>query len=748
MENLKQGYFIQEPSTLNDPALPPVIISVICTVIDSANMEYSVKWRPRESDPLPVEFKLEVCNSSNEVLKVIEGIRATEHKFLFEKTLGNPSSIAVAPVINPEAKERVQVYASAPFEVTQIMAEEQGLEFLYKYTERKAVPINVFLYNSEKAVHLCLPVMPHETILDLHKYKSVLRETCGVNFSAEEKHRNTTVTVTFPSTLYGQIKWKKPDILKVEVVKDAVHVKISAAWQDLDVAYTHGQAMVYTGETLVASSEKVTLQVGKNMEFQFDTKLFETGNPAGFQCCFRMLKGYIHSMSSDMFPVILEKPQTAKVEVFPEANKIDIYLQKNSYSTHWISLRGRTTSLPTEQLEKYERITLDSQEDPSVLMAYIQACSAGPYVEVQVGPGSAYYLGLGETNLIYRSDRPIKRGDDIKVHVPADIELKNSYTGSYFKLDSAKRELSMENTVWNIQQDKRKEIRTDFNAFLLNSEAQGMTVGNIRKLRLLAAAYLPQTPAEVSYYQNGYENNYAELFEGEILRVQYSMNQNIGDTGEVTAEEADQQEKIEDYVNHFVGGSTVEFHVRLRGNKICLDPFVAGLSHGKYVPNLIQPSSAKMVHGGGGMIDMMSNSISQNYMGLFYPKSMLHVTSHGSAFVKDNPAFISANKMSELLQGRDELRSKGYISSQVANVAYLCGRAHITPCIYVKIDGVEKIVELGTTLHDMLQPFGEKRDGLKLRRGGLNVYILKRKDNGWMEEYQLCSGDEISWEVS
>ncbi|MFZ2405626.1 MAG: hypothetical protein WAW41_10850, partial [Methylobacter sp.] len=269
----------------------------------------------------------------------------------------------------------------------------------------------------------------------------------------------------------------------------------------------------------------------------------------------------------------------------------------------------------------------------------------------------------------------------------------------------------------------RNGLRTDYIAFLTAVESSGAVPWGISYLQQIIGRYLPQTFAEVLYYNYGFTYpdvsagitlGSADLRPGMVLRVAINPFQTVAG------------QSVSSWLNGFVGGSVIDYAIgSFTGNSgawnVGFDAFIGQLvANGALsvdAPTLNVSTNQQM--GSAEAADLYYPAFRQPFYRLFSPAKLLSATGTGSTTPSANFALAAASNYANLTTAGNTLSSN---ASSV--LAYFRGRTVVKLCARVMLNGAETVVPIGTTIGNLLENAGRltasanvKLQGIELERG-------------------------------
>ncbi|MFA6125607.1 beta strand repeat-containing protein [Sphingomonas sp.] len=245
----------------------------------------------------------------------------------------------------------------------------------------------------------------------------------------------------------------------------------------------------------------------------------------------------------------------------------------------------------------------------------------------------------------------------------------------------------------------RPQIQADYVNFLKAAQTGGASPWGISVLQQAIARWMPQTFDELHYYSyglyltGGNGTGAIDLRQGLVLRVGFADYTNVwsGDTNS--------------WLNGFGGGSPSDFDVAdfISGSnewQLSMDAFVARLTSSGAM-NVSAPStlvSASSSAGVADAADLFFPTFPNPFYRLFFPGTLQNPTSTGSVSTAANFALASAADYTALT-------TTSPTAGQTGNVVYFRGRAVLRLMIRVRVNNMELVVPLGTTVGNILDRY-------------------------------------------
>ncbi|HSQ41732.1 MAG TPA: hypothetical protein VLM37_05580 [Fibrobacteraceae bacterium] len=272
-----------------------------------------------------------------------------------------------------------------------------------------------------------------------------------------------------------------------------------------------------------------------------------------------------------------------------------------------------------------------------------------------------------------------------------------------------------DSAVWSFDTSLiRTTLQAQYQTFLLMLEGKApgqdpstqgtLLAGSVQIVIAALARVLPQTFPETLFYSAGLSSasNYSDLRPGMKLRVEYGQWQSEGSSAP-------------SYVNGYVGNGVAEYEIGSyqdsSGNlRTGFNAFLAGLDG----LTVLDPrgSGTGPYDGGAGVIDFFSQTFRQPFYRLFYPSVFKVPSDPGSGYAVNNAMILAAADWATLSTLTDTIvQGSGSTIPAVGSnyvLAYLRGRAILTPLIGILVNGELTWVPVGTTLGQVLEQFATK----------------------------------------
>lgn len=162
------------------------------------------------------------------------------------------------------------------------------------------------------------------------------------------------------------------------------------------------------------------------------------------------------------------------------------------------------------------------------------------------------------------------------------------------------------------------------------------------------------------------------------------------------------------YLPGYIASGQFDYEIGSRGSKelwkTCFHPMLEGMklkirTYGK------EKGALEYQNGSGGILDLTADAAShQAFYRLEYPVQMADSQEVGSSYGPANACLYGYDKYTELTADMNHSKMTG--TGQKLPAFYFRGRAAVTVCIHVWINGEEHETALGTTLRQLMQRMG------------------------------------------
>lgn len=278
-----------------------------------------------------------------------------------------------------------------------------------------------------------------------------------------------------------------------------------------------------------------------------------------------------------------------------------------------------------------------------------------------------------------------------------------------------------DSNVWAFSADDnplpaiRPQVQTDYVTFLKAAETAGASSWGISVLQLAISRWMPQTFEESHYYAYGLSlgggngTGSIDLRQGLVLRVGFANYTNVwsGDT--------------DSWLNGFGGGSPSDFDVAdsmsIAGAwQLTMDAFIARLTASGAM-SVLPPAtlvSAESAAGVADAADLFFPSFPNPFYRLFFPGQLENPTGTGSVSTAANFALTSAATYTAL-------GTSSPTPGATTLVAYFRGRAVLRLMIRVRVNGIDLVVPLGTTVGNLLDRYGVRPPATQIQLTGVTI---------------------------
>jgi hypothetical protein len=244
----------------------------------------------------------------------------------------------------------------------------------------------------------------------------------------------------------------------------------------------------------------------------------------------------------------------------------------------------------------------------------------------------------------------------------------------------------------------RAALRAAFEKFLVAAETAGAGAPGITTLQNTIARVLPQTFTETLYYGGGFNTmtGTADLRPGTVLRISSADYQYISQTTPPKP----------DWYNGYSAGSVVDLDIGgYLGSgarwQLGVDAFVARLIAAGLMDVTAPETSGRNEAGSAAGADLFAATMREPYLRLFAPSALQSPTGVGSISTTANFVLASASTYNRLQTTLNYPTTDNF-------TAYFRGRAVLTVCVRVSVDGAALVVPLGTTVGDLLDRCGRR----------------------------------------
>jgi hypothetical protein len=258
----------------------------------------------------------------------------------------------------------------------------------------------------------------------------------------------------------------------------------------------------------------------------------------------------------------------------------------------------------------------------------------------------------------------------------------------------------------------RLQLQNDYVAFLQAAETKLASAWGIATLQAAIARWMPQTFAESHYYAYGLSlaskgTGSIDLRPGLVLRVGFANYTNVW-SGDANS-----------WLNGFGGGSPTDFDVAdsmsgANGWQLSMDSFVARLtaSGAMTVAPPITTTAASTAAGVADAADLFFPGFPNPFYRLFFPGDLQNPSSTGSIATGANFALASAASFTALGAATPAPGSN-------TPVVYFRGRAVLRVMIRVRVNDMEVVVPLGTTVGNILDRYGVRPPATSVQLTGV-----------------------------
>ena len=272
--------------------------------------------------------------------------------------------------------------------------------------------------------------------------------------------------------------------------------------------------------------------------------------------------------------------------------------------------------------------------------------------------------------------------------------------------------IAADGDTWNFSPDglARKNLRGAYQDLIIAAEEAGAVPAGITTLQNSIARALPQTFAETLFYSCGFDPDGGSVFlrAGTVLRVSFADYLYTG------------QAQAPAWINGYSGGSFADLEVGSYIDeqnlwKLGFDAFVAQMVKAGSLLVNAPPTSGRTQAGAAAAADLFFLGLREPYLRLFVPSPLEPAGGTGSNQPAANFSIAAASSYSQLV-------NKTLPYPTASNfVAYFRGRAIVTPCARITVDGAAAVVPLGTTVGDLLDRYGRRPAGAAVRVSGIRL---------------------------
>lgn len=249
----------------------------------------------------------------------------------------------------------------------------------------------------------------------------------------------------------------------------------------------------------------------------------------------------------------------------------------------------------------------------------------------------------------------------------------------------------------------RATLQSTYVTFLKTIETPGNSLAGatpygISLVQAAIACALPQTFAELLYYNYGYSTSttvgagYIDLRPGMVLRVASSDYINISQNG------------VPSYINGYSSAGFMDYEIgsyNANGNwRVGFDAFLNTLvSAGTITLTAPATSSGDIQAGIGNSLDLYYPQFIQPFYRLYFPANVAASWSTGTNTTNTNFTMVAAAKYTDL--------QNTTVTPSVTNAtAYFRGRTMVEVLIKIVVNGFERLVPVGTSVANVLQQLG------------------------------------------
>lgn len=279
--------------------------------------------------------------------------------------------------------------------------------------------------------------------------------------------------------------------------------------------------------------------------------------------------------------------------------------------------------------------------------------------------------------------------------------------------------IAADDEVWKFELDSiRTTLQSHYIAFLKAVESPtgeaGATPYGINLLQSAIGRYMPQTFTELLYYNFGLTTDTSVGSASVDLRPGMVLRASVSDYQEVTGN------SVDTWVPGYAGSASLDFEIGAytAGSnwRTGFNSFLSALNsqQGLHVNAPYVSTSGSQASGIAGDSDLYYTAFLQPFYRMFVPNPVPPATSTGSSTISSNFTLAAASDYTSL-------QDVGIDPSKNA-VAYFRARTVLKAMIYVVLNGVEKLVPIGTTVGNMLDQHGYRPIAASRALQTLRVY--------------------------
>lgn len=713
---------------LQSPALPPEVTEIICSIKDGTG-SYTAFWSSAHLE-------------ETYVLTLYKGKNAAAGPVSASGTSGTVSAavdktcqyfVGVAPSGNKEAEVRVPVFSDTIVRLPGVrVTGEHTLWLEYEFLMEQADRVAIRIENKSQEISRETELCPFSREIDLQGLGLSSLQEFSLYLGAASIYKGVWVRQPVEDLPPVEVNMEMPKLQEARILDVSddgkVSLSVSQAGSGIWAGAEVGISLYGPGGLFYQS--KPAAKTGEACQFSISGE--EWAFASGVSLRIFLKAGVLTSRESAPQALMAAVPVCLGMEYASE-DKVVLQMAKGAqgFYSYRILAGDKESGAPCSR--GADRDFLDVVFAPSARVAYQCGKMTGRYSGPIRLQEAAYYLFGESYPCICLSDTPkLAKGEDIVIPLPKGIAFSEEIKGECFSLLSGEGGqdapvLKMDKKVWDFSEGEvRESLKTEYGKFLLEAEQKKVTAEGLREIQGLLGDYLPQSLKEFAYYNYRYGDNCLDVFDGLVLRAEYSRYQYVGD------------DAVSDYENGFAGTFCQEVLVRRRDGKICLDPFAEQLSGGKYVPEMAQPPGMGNLSaiGAAGFLDTQFEGMRREYLRIYYPEAFPELSGKGQPEVCYNVSLMAASSRQSLEDAWKKYLDTG-VSTGDAPVACFRGRAQITPCVTVACRGQERVVPMFATLGDLVA--GEA----KVTRKGRRVYCFSENRWEWMGKLPLYPGDAI-----
>lgn len=258
----------------------------------------------------------------------------------------------------------------------------------------------------------------------------------------------------------------------------------------------------------------------------------------------------------------------------------------------------------------------------------------------------------------------------------------------------------------------RADLRSCYVQLLRLAEAGGATGPGIFALQQAISRAIPQTFDDSLFFAFGMDSAaaYVDLRPGMVLQVAYTSYAPMAGRNAPVFSDGYSGSAALDYAIDDYYDSTGRW-------KVGADTFAAWLTSNGIVqvsPPTLSADSPPTLSGAADAADLFFPAFRRQFLRLFFPDQLQPALPPASGQISRQFAIAAADKWSDLPQ---TLNSVGALFS----VAYFGGRSVLRPCMRVTVDGIGRVVPVGTSVGNLLDSLARRPPGTNVRLRGIRL---------------------------